>query len=406
MMEPVQDAIKTVDQAIQSGSAKLGTRITRLVSPIEETLQPTRAAVDNVLESGDPTQISKLYSEGGMDRLAVLQKNGALTADEARTLNQQLAQRVNQNVQAGARDTINQFEAETGVQVKSTTLGDSGSSASASGNPKIKTDFDTTHTTNFDRDDLADYAMKRSLERGKLMNLQEANAELQEKFGQQLTDNVDNHLRADGFSRGVKDVDFKTYNGIGKGAGPSDTYPPGFTNNRMAVQGKGTILEVGDDGTITSHNISGQGVVDQHGLNQQSMGLTDNLQAPEKFGASEFKDFSAQQVKSVTEHSDVKSLAKAMGRENDLSQRLNQMASAPKVEGAPDYAGQLNDAGLPNSPPKLDTKLVDISKEINSNPSEAAKILKANGFDESSYTQAVRDNVCQYHSAIGGKIGN
>lgn len=396
MLEPVGKAIQGADDAVQAGSKSLKDRMTKLFNPVPETLQPTRSAVSRVLASSDPSDLAKLYSEGGMDRLANLQKAGALSAEEAKVLNARLANRVGQNIDNGVRDTMRQFEAETGVKVKSSVVGDSGSSAKPGGNPKARTDFDSTHSTNFDKADLTGYAEQRSRDLGRTMSLEEANNELQAKFGQHLTENVDRNLRADGFSRGVDDIDYKTYSGIGKGSGPGDAYPPGYTGSRMAVQGRGKVFEVGEDGAIRSHDISGQAVVDQHGLNQQA--VTGQLPTdPTKFGANEFKDFSAQQMKSVTEHSDVKSLAKAMGRESDLSGRMNAMA------GNPASAGQLQSAGLPTSPPKLDPKLVEISNQINRNPSQAMKVLEKNGFTEQSFGDAVRGDVTRYHSAIGGK---
>ena len=395
MMQPVGRAVGALDDAVQAGSKSLSNRVSKLFNPVPETLQPTRAAVSRVLASSDPTDVAKLYSNGGMDRLANLQKAGALSADEARVLNTRLAQQVNQNIDNGVKDTIGQFERETGVKVKSTVMGDSGSSARPGGNPKARTDFDSTHSTNFDKADLTDYAAQRSRDLGRPVSLEEANRELQNRFGRQLSENVDNNLRANGFSRGAQDIDYKTYSGVGKGSGPGDAYPAGYTGGRQAVQGQGKVFEVGEDGAIRSHKISGQAVVDQHGLNQQA--VTGQLPPdPTKFAASEFKDFSAQQVKSVTEHSDVKSLAKAMGRQSDLAGRVNNMA------GSTEHVGQLKAAGLPTTPPQLDPKLVNLSNQINRNPSQSMKILQQNGFTEKTFGDAVRQNVSDYHAAIGG----
>lgn len=220
MMEPVGKAVQTADQAVQAGSKSLSNRMSSLFTTVPETLQPTRSAVSRVLASSDPADLAKLYSQGGMDRLANLQKAGALSADEAKLLNARLANRVSQNVDNGVRDTMRSFEAETGVKVKSSVIGDSGSSAKPGGNPKARTDFDATHSTNFDKADLAGYAEQRSRDLGRTVSMEEANNELQAKFGQHLTENVDRNLRADGFSRGINDIDYKTYNGIGKGSGP------------------------------------------------------------------------------------------------------------------------------------------------------------------------------------------
>jgi hypothetical protein len=388
-MQSVEAAASAVPEAMQSVEAA--------ASAVPEAMQPMRAEVSRVLASTDPADLAKLYSEGGMDRLANLQKAGALSTDEAKILNARLAQRVNQNIDNAMRDTIDQFEGQTGVRVKSSVLGDSGSSARPGGNPKIKTDFDVTHSTNFDKADLRHYAAKRSLETGKPMNFAQADAELQELYGKQLEANVDKRLIADKFSGGVKDVDFKRYDGIGKSAGQADAYPPGYTGSRQAVQGRGKIFEVGEDGAISSHNISGQAVVDQHGLNQ--LAVTGELPPNStRFGADEFKDFSAQQVKSVTEHSDVKSLAKAMGRESDLAARVDSMA------GNQVQARQLANAKLPTTPPQLNKDLVKLSKQLELFPSETEKILAAHGLDEASFADAVRGHIFRYHAAIGGSL--
>jgi len=404
MMQPVVKNVEALDNAIQKGSNNLSNRIYRTFNPLDESLQGTRDAVDRVLASGNPADISKLYSEGGMQKLANLQKAGGLTTEEAQLLNQQLAKQVNASIDNGTSDAIAHFRAaHPDIEIKSVTLGDSGSSASGLGNSKIKTDFDITHTTDFNATGVSNHAEIQSMVEGKPVPLAQANQQLQEELGQNITEHVDRQLRANGFSRGIEDVDFKTYNGIGKTAGQGDCYPPGFTTNRMAVQGRGKIFEVGSDGSVTTHKISGQAVVDQHGLNQRSMGIAQDVPAPDTFHSGEFKDFSAQQLQAVDSHSDVKSLAKAMGRESDLSTRLNHVADAA---GDPTYAKQLHSAGLPDHPPQLDHELVELSQKINKNPSNASQYLHDAGYNEDTYAVAVRDQIRQYHTGIGGKLAS
>jgi hypothetical protein len=106
-------------------------------------------------------------------------------------------------------------------------------------------------------------------------------------------------------------------------------------------------------------------------------------------------------MKAVTEHSDVKSLAKAMGRESDLSTRLNHVADGA---GDPTYAKQLESAGLPDNPPQLDKNLVELSQKINKNPSNASQYLSDAGYNDDTYAAAVRDQIRQYHVGIGGKL--
>lgn len=397
MFKPVGDAatsaISTIDRAVQQGSKSLVNRVSAVVKPLPGNLAATRAAVDRVLKSPSPQEIAKLYSEGGMDRLAQLQKANHLTAEEARLLNSHLARQVNADINSGMKSTINQFEKETGVKIDHAILGDSGSTARAGGNPKAKTDFDRTQVTKFNSEDVSSYATKKGI------SVEEANRELQQRFGNQLTENVDNRLRSNGFSRGTTDLDYKTYNGIGNTAGQADAYPPGFTGSRQAVQGRGTVFEHGHGGEIKTHNISGQAVVDQHGLNTASVkgSLPEN---PTRFGADEFHDFSKQQVASAAGHDDVKSLAKAMGRESDLSGRLDRMASNPHGAEQLKSAGFTNEAGQLAKPPQIDGQLAGIADEINKNPSEAMKILKSNGYDEKSFASAVKNEINNFHSAL------
>ncbi len=392
MMKPVENAIAAVDSAVQKGAASLGSRVSRVINPIPSNLAGTRAAVDRVLAAPTPKNIATLYSNGGMDRLAVLQKANGLSAAEAKVLNKELAKQVNSNINTGMKNTISQFEKDTGVGIDHAILGDSGSTARSGGNPKIKTDFDRTQVTKFNQKNVAQYAEKNGL------TVTEANAQLQEKFGAQLTDNIDTQIRSSGFSHGATDLDYKTYNGIGKSAGQADAYPPGFTGSRQAVQGGGTIYERGPGGDISTRNISGQAVVDQHGLNTQA--VTGTLpENPTRFGADEFHDFSTQQMKSVTEHSDVKSLAKAMGRESDLAGRIDRMASNPTGAQQLKSAGFTNKAGALVTPPKIDKDLMKIAAEINKNPSEAMKILHPK-YTEQSFAAAVKQQIGNFHAAL------
>ena len=92
-------------------SQLLSNRISKLFNPVPETQLPIRAAASRVLASTDPADLAKLYSEGGRDRLANVQKVGALSAEEAKVLNALLGLRVKQKIDGGLRNTMSQFEA-------------------------------------------------------------------------------------------------------------------------------------------------------------------------------------------------------------------------------------------------------------------------------------------------------
>lgn len=429
MIEPVADAVKKADQAVIKASNSLGNRLkfTKLqyldgmsAGKVEQ-LERTRKAVTQVLESGEPAELTKLYSKDGMKRLAELQKNGLIANEEVKQLNAGLLKQVNKQIDTGMAHTLDQFEGQTNVRVNEAILGDSGSSARPGGNTKALTDYDSTTVIRFNKEDLAKYAQKNGL------TMEQADQALQKQFANQLTDNVDTQLRAQGFEGGAGDVDFKTYAGFNKGfthqevleyaqkmkigysdalqelkaqnGMPRDTYPDGITGCRQSVTGKGTVYERTETGELRSRTVSGQTVVDQHGLNTQA--VTGKLpENPTKFGADEFFEYSDQQVIAATEHSDVKSLSKALGRESKLSQQLQRMAEDPAS------AGQLSKAGLPvDPPPTLDGKLTDIASQIEKNPDNALEILKNSGFkDEQSFVEAGRQEITRYHNAITPQV--
>ncbi len=354
--------------------------------------------VDKIIGSKQPSprDIAKLYSKGGMNRLAKLQQSGQITDAQAKALNAQLAKLMNEHIDEAMIQTIKDFEKATGIKVKSAMLGDSGSSARSGGNPKLKTDFDRTHVTGFDPDSVA--AQGRS------------NAELQEAFGKLLTKNVGTKLKNAGFKGGVKDVDYKTYNGIGTGAGQSDAYPTGITGARQVVgAGKDYKITRAPDGeiaTIESHKTSGQAVVDQDVLNSMKRGNPFPVKEPAKFTPDEFKAYSAQQLKSAIEHGDVKTLAKAMFRESNLSDRMKRMANNPHGAEQMKEAGFKNAAGELATPPVVDEKLADLANQLNKNPSQAAEILKnstnAKGipYTEESLADAFQREIKRLHNAI------
>jgi hypothetical protein len=432
MMKPVGDAVTALDGAVQKGSASLGNRISQALKPaaqlapgeaiatgqaLSADLRATRKALTKLLgaEKISPDDIAQLYSKGGMDQLAELQKAGHLSTDEARLLNSHLATQVNDHIDEAMVQTLKEFEKETGVKVESAMLGDSGSSARPGGNIKVKTDADRTTVLGLNKKSVTEHVQKLQ----KPVSLDDATRTLREDFVARLEKNVDARLRDKGFKGGVNDVDYKTYNGIGKSAGQADAYPTGVTGVRQTV-GTGKDFKIsraaGPDSEITSikpHKTSGQAVVDQDGLN--TFKQTGELpKDPAKFTADEFHDYSAQQLKAVEKYSDIKSVAKAMDRESELSRRMADQHDSPykvvpdRVKGSPmlshaeqmKNAGFMDKAGALTRPPEINKNLAEIAALIKEKPSDAIEILQSYRHTEETFVAAVKQEIQRFHSAM------
>jgi hypothetical protein len=401
MMEPAQQfgnrltqqATRAVDAATTRAKLFASELSGNLSAEGREAMLATRTQAERALATSDPAELAKLYSDGGMRRLGDLQAQGGLTNEEARALNAKLSPLVKDSVDAATRQTMTEFEERTGVKIEETILGDSGSSARKTGNPNARTDHDITNVTRLNQANVAEYARKNGL------STQHADEELKQLLNDRLADNIDNQMRVKGFSRGANDVDCKVYSGIGSGAGQADSYGYKFTGLRQGVSGEGTRYVTGEGGGVVSNKISGQAVVDQNGLNvRESTGTLP--EDPTKFTPDEFKGFSQQQMNAVKSHTDVKSVAKALGRESQLADRMEHMTGS-------DYSkGQLTDAGLPASPPKPSQELkdlMDIANSINQNPSGAIDTLRAYGYNESTFQAAAQRHMGEFNTAIVGK---
>jgi len=379
---------------------QIGKRISNAMFPLSESQQITRNAVEKALASDNPADLVGLYKNGGMAKLGELQASGNLTKAEAMALNSKLAPIVNTEIDKSTRLAMQQFQSRTGVKIEQSIIADSGSGARGGPSSKAFTDFDRTQVTRFNQEDLAQYARDHSI------SVEEANQKLQSLYGNQLTNNLDTHLRGQGFTKGTNDIHYSTYNGIGEGSGPCDSYGAGWTGQRNKLQGAG--LEYNNDqagnliksfdadgNPIYSRKITGTAVVDQHGLNVHQ--VTGELPPnPDKFSTDEFQSFSRQQVNAANGHMDVKSVAKAMKRESDLADRVTRMSGNNYGQE------QLRSAGIPTDAPVLDPKLNAISKQIADNPSQADSILASNKMTPIEYQAQVKTAIENYHAAIGG----
>jgi hypothetical protein len=372
--------------------------IGEMVQPIKNALfltegqQITRNAVEKALASDNPADLIALYKNGRIAKLGELQAAGGLSASEAQALNSRLAPLVNSEIDKSTQLAIKQFQSRTGVKIEQSIIADSGSGARGGPSSKAFTDFDRTQVTQFNQEDLAQYARDHSI------SVEEANQKLQNLYGNQLTDNLDTRLRSQGFTKGANDIHYSTYNGIGAGSGPGDSYGAGFTGMRQKLQGVGTQYSTDAAGNIESvRKITGTAVVDQHGLNvaQVTGELPPN---PDKFSPDEFKLFSQQQVQAANGHLDVKSVAKAMNRESDLANRIT------KMSGNDAYGSQLAKAGIPTDAPALDPQLTAIAKKIADNPSQADSILASKNLTPIQFQQQVSAAITSYHQRIGGAV--
>jgi len=382
--------------------------IGEMIQPIKNALflsegqQITRSAVEKALASDNPADLVALYKNGGISKLGDLQAAGGLSATEAQALNSRLAPLVNTEIDNSTRLAMQQVQSRTGVKIEQSIIADSGSGARGGPSSKAYTDFDRTQVTRFNQEDLGQYARDHSI------SVEEANQKLQNLYGNQLTDNLDTRLRSQGFTRGTDDIHYSTYNGIGPGSGPGDAYGAGVTGMRNKFQGLG--LEYNNNGAghliqsfdadgnpIYSRTISGTAVVDQHGLNVHQ--VTGELPPnPDKFSPDEFQLWSKQQVNAANGHLDVKSVAKAMKRQSDLSDRITRMSGN-------DYGQeQLQNAGIPADAPVLDPNLKALAKQIADHPSEADSILTSNHLTPTQFQAQVKTAIENYHAAIGGTL--
>ena len=202
-------------------------------------LAAKKAAMKAALDSGDDDAIRALYKKGGMDDLAKLESGGHITSAEAKRLNKVLSDTTDEAIDNATTKTISRFKDETGVKVDETLLGDSGSSSRRLGSRSVKTDADRTLVNRFNDADVAKYAKDNNI------TLQDAYDDLSKKFSNMHQNNVDECLKSSGLN--ANDVDYKSYDRIGAGAGQADSYPEGFTNARQA-QGRTTVYQADGDG--------------------------------------------------------------------------------------------------------------------------------------------------------------
>lgn len=368
-------------------------------------LQATRTAVTKALagESGTAQEIGRLYSGGGMKKLADLQAAGLLSKEEAKALNSRLTSLVKDRIHNSVPTAVEKFEAqalsETGgipVRVERTILADSGSTARLGGNPKAWTDHDLTHITRFNPEDIQRAANQLG------RSAQELEADLQRTFTKSLESEIDASLKsADiGLTGGAEDAKLSIYSGLGKRSGQIDSYPQGYTESRQLMgqareyNFKRIPASPEDSRLITvsdSRNVGGQWAVDQHSLNTTGALPRD----PGRFTPSEFKEFSGQQLKALEpkaggEPITAKTAAKALNRELDLVERIKTLSTSPLK----DHNLSLSSARVRANPnPPVDPTIADIASQISRNPDRIDAILGANNMSEEQFIAATKNTI-------------
>jgi hypothetical protein len=299
--KPVSEVISSSSDAAAKQAAESA------LSPVEKDM------LDAVHRGEDPT---KLYSGGGRDILGGLEQKGLVKPEEARQITDQLTNKVNQAVNDGADEAARRLRLETGVRIDRVGIADSGSSGISTGaNRSLMTDADRSVGLSIDRDSLAVYAHENQ------MTPQQACDSLSQRYKNLMDNSVDQSLKDQGFVNGAKDVDYKTYAGIGSHSGQADSYPSNSTAARTEM-GTAQVRTYTPNGDLNgAHGTSGRSFLDDLGLEQQKHTGILPPDPAGKINAGELRAVADQQLKSATEHGDVKFIAKALHRGNYVAGR-------------------------------------------------------------------------------------
>jgi hypothetical protein len=374
-----------VSAAVDTGVDLLGQRLLSgtpaAPKPVPADLLRTKAVVSQTLagvdqlvaekgvaaaaKSVDPARVLALYKNGGMKELGRLEAAGAISASEAKVLNQVLGHEVEGSIHAGVNDAISEFQRSgLGVRVREVLVGDSGSSAIAGKARSVFTDFDRTAVAQFERADVIAYAERNGMEPAKAYD------ELNRVFTRMQERAVDARLTSRGVS--AADVDYKTYSGFGSTAGHADSYPSGFALTRQSVQGRTTVFRA--DGT--TYRSGGDTILDQWRLNKAAMGEGSALGVEAKITSAEIPGIAEKQLESLVAHSDAKSAAKAIDRLQYCASRLGG---------------------------SVDSRVASVAQAIKADPQGAAGVLARHGMTEAEFVTAAREDAARIAGRMLGQ---
>ena len=320
---------------------------TAVDAELEAHKQAMKAAL---AESGDKARteaVKALYRDGGRAKLAKLEQAGHLTADQAAACNKVITTEVNKAIDTGVKDAIKDFHEKTGVQIQEVLVGDSGSSSQLGKARSILTDADRTTVPTFNKASLDAYADKMKI------STQEAHDRLSKLYADTMEDKVGQALEGRGLSKQA--VDYKTYNRIGSTSGQADAYPSGLTSIRQSI-GQTTRYGVVDGaGNVAVSKTSGQALLDQEAINRAAVSGRSSAidEVIAKSTSQEYPGIIKQQVMAVTDHTDPKSVAKALERTQRVAERLGTsvdpeiISIAEKIKRAPQQTSNiLAEAGM------------------------------------------------------------
>lgn len=350
-------------------AADAAARTARASEALADPLARKAEQMREALAAKDPDAVLRLYEDGGMKKLAELEKAGRIGAEEAAGLNATLSKAVDRAVDRGTRKTLDVWEkGNPGVRLKEVLVGDSGSSAVQGKARSVLTDFDRTTVPVFDPDDVSRYAAGRGITPA------QAHQELTTRFKSIHEEAVGEALPG-GLT--AKDVDYKSYGGFGSKAGQSDAYPSGFATSRQATQGRTTVYPSGGG---RPHAASREAIVDQWDMEIARHGGPGPGEIAPRIAPQEFPGIAHEQVKAIAEKADPKSVAKAVDRVAYMAQR-----SEVRVSG---YA--------------MDESLARLAAEVKKNPRDAMGVLERAGVTAEEFARRALEEARRLQGTVAG----
>jgi len=347
----------------------LASTLGRQSDGLTDALKHNSDALESALSIKDPArraeQIKALYKDGGVKKLAELEKAGKLSAKQAAEINKVVTGEVNDAVTSSTTKTMKDFRVAgkdgirvevEGVKVKDVMVGDSGSSARPGKGRSILTDHDRTTYVSFDNDSLVEYARRNDI------SIEEAHKRLNKTFVDQQQANLDRALQARGLEPG--DVEQKIFSSIEKKGGKvasgsvdSDVYPSGYTATRQAVQGKTEIYAVDRGQVKTPYTSSGEAMTDRMVMDGHNKSVDINkgpvIGGDPKARLEEAKLLATNQSESLAGISSAEKAAKAL-------ERIDKSAA-------------LADCG------RVPPELADTARQLRNNPQETLARLGSEG---------------------------
>ena len=296
--------------------------------------------------------IARLYQNGGVKDLSALERMGHLSAEEAKTINQGLRTQINEVLDSGTKQTIQEVQESTGVKIKEVMLGDSGSSARQVRITSANTDADRALIVLFEKSDAEKYASQ--FHNG---NIAKAEQELTTIFKNKQEVITDKLFQAKEFTLGNKDANLQVFDGFGK-PGPENSYPAGHVQTSQATSGETTVFRVDPQGKVTSYNTSGQAMVDQHALMTHA-GSATPLEAAPRISPADARKLAQQQIIAVSKPDlDAEKAAKAVLRAAKAASL--DRPEAPLLETAEDYLLRITKAAATK---QIDPALLKTAKD-------------------------------------------